>query len=92
LKELDNFLKQPITEEMLTDAKRESIQKMQLSTESVEAQAFAMAKYYLFGFGPDYLIRYPLMLKNIPAPEVKEVAQKYLNPKKYTLLVVGKVQ
>ena len=92
LKEFNGFLKEPITEEMLTDAVSESIQRMKLGTETSSDRAQLIAKYYLYGFGPDYLYRYPAMMKGIKAKAVKKAVKKYLKPNKYTMIVVGKVE
>jgi zinc protease len=92
LKELKSFLKEPITDEMLSDAKKESITKTKLGTETPSALASALGKYYLLGYGPDYLYRYPHLINKITVEEVERVARKYLDPDKFTMVVVGKVK
>jgi predicted Zn-dependent peptidase len=77
---------------MLSDAKKESITKMKLGTETPSALASALGKYYLLGYGPDYLYRFPHLVNHITAEQVASTAKKYLNPEKFTLLVVGKTK
>ena len=90
LKEFNSFLKNPITEEMLSNAKRESLQTMKLGTETTTERARTLAKYYLLGYGPDYIYRFPYLINKISAKQVKKAAKKYLKPDGYSLLVVGK--
>ncbi|NQS99364.1 MAG: insulinase family protein [candidate division Zixibacteria bacterium] len=92
LKEFNSFLKNPITEEMLSDAKRESLQTMKLGTETTTERARTLAKYYLLGYGPDYIYRFPYLINKISAKQVKKAAKKYLKPDGYSLLVVGKTK
>ena len=92
LKEFNDFLQNPITEEMLNEAKKEAIQVMKLSTETIGDRAKAIAKYYLLGYGPDHIYRYPHLVNGISAKEVVSAVRKHLLPSAYTMLVVGKTK
>lgn len=92
LKEFNSFMINPITDKMLSDAKAECIQSMQLNNETSSARAYTNARYYLLGFGPDYMFRYPHLVNSITAKQVKDAANKYLKKDGYTLLTVGRTE
>ncbi len=92
LKEFDRYLKEGITEETIADAKAECIQTLLVTTETSDYRAAYIAQHYLLGYGPDYISRYPHLVNHITVKEVKTAVKKYLLPKRYTLLVVGKTK
>jgi len=90
--ELKDFLNGDINEEMVALASGEAIQRMKLGTETNSDRAYTTAIYYLYGFGADYLDRFPEIAKSVTPGQVEKAAKKYLKTDKYTHLVVGKIK
>jgi predicted Zn-dependent peptidase len=42
-----------------------------------------------YGLGLDYPWRYPSLVENLTGTDIQKVAEKYLHPDKYLLVVVG---
>ena len=92
LQEFIDYLNEPISDQMFSDARDECLQTLLIVNETTDKRAEYIAKNYLFGFGPDYIFRYPNLVKGVTKEEVKQAVKKYLKPDKYTLLVAGKTE
>jgi predicted Zn-dependent peptidase len=44
----------------------------------------------VYGLGLDYPWRYPELIKHLTPADIQKVAEKYIHPEKYLLVVVGK--
>ena len=43
-----------------------------------------------YGLGLDYPWRYPELIQHLTVEDIQKVAEKYLQPEKYLLVIVGK--
>ena len=92
MQEFIDYLNEPISDEMFSDARDECLQTLLIENETADKRAAYIAEHYVFGFGPDYIFRYPNLVKSVSKQDVKKAVEKYLKPDKYTLLVVGKTE
>ena len=88
-KEFNDFLMKKVTDEDLELFRKEAVQKIMLETETSAERADEIAKYYLFGFGADYLDTFPQKVSAVSVKDVKRVINNYLKPGNYSVLVVG---
>lgn len=81
---------EPVTPEELQDAKSYFIGSFPRKMDSVSKRAWLLGYVEVYGLGLDYPWRYPQLIRQVNPEEVQKVAQKYLHPADYLLVVVGK--
>ena len=90
LVEIKRMRAEPVTATELEDAKSYLIGSFPRKMDSLSRRASLMAYVQFYGLGLDYPWRYPDLIRNVTAADIQKVAEKYLHPDKYLLVVVGK--
>jgi len=90
LGEVRQILSFGIPAEDLEVAQKNLITSFYLSQETSPGQAQNMAFYQMAGLGYDFPDRISEKVKPITLEKVNQIAKKYLNPEKYTMVVLGK--
>ncbi len=90
LAEIKRIQTQPVSPEELADAKSYLIGSFPRKMDSMGKRARLMGVVEFYGLGLDYPWRYPGLIRGLTAADLQKVAQKYLHPDKYLLVVVGK--
>jgi zinc protease len=90
LAEMQRIRTQPVTPEELKDAKSYLIGSFPRKMDSMSKRAGLMAYVEAYGLGLDYPWRYPDLIQHLTAEDIQKVAEKYLHPNNYLLVVVGK--
>lgn len=88
--EVTRLINDPVTDAELSLAK-ESILNAFVFTMDTRAKALnqqVLLEFY--GFPSDYFVKYPTLIQQVKAEDVRRVAQKYVHPDQLALLVVGK--
>jgi zinc protease len=89
LKELERIRTSPVSAAELADAKSYLIGSFPRKMDSLGKRAWLLAYVELFGLGLDYPWRYASLLQDLTTADIQKVAQKYLHPDKYLLVIVG---
>ena len=79
-----------VSDQELDDAKAYLIGSLPLSIETNKEVAENLALLEFYGLGLDYLNKYRENIRAVSKQDVQRVAQKYLHPDKYVLVIVGK--
>jgi len=90
LEEIRLIRTEPVTDTELKDAKSYLIGSFPRKMDSLAKRAGLMAYVELYGLGLDYPWRYPELIQHLTPADIQRVAQKYLHPDNYLLVVVGK--
>ena len=90
LAEMQRIRKEPVTPAELSDAKSYLIGSFPRKMDSLAKRAWLMGYVEFYGLGLDYPWRYPDLIQNLTPADIQRVAEKYLHPDKYLLVVVGK--
>ncbi|MHB8067064.1 MAG: M16 family metallopeptidase [Desulfobaccales bacterium] len=90
LAEMKRIQKEPVTAAELSDAKSYLIGSFPRKMDSLSRRAWLMGYAEFYGLGLDYPWRYPDLIQNLTPADIQKVAEKYLHPNKYLLVVVGK--
>jgi zinc protease len=90
LAEMTRIRNEPVTAQELEAAKSYLIGSFPRKMDSLDKRAGLMAYVEFYGLGLDYPWRYPDLIQGLTAADIQRVAQKYLHPDKYLLVVVGK--
>ncbi|HWP48257.1 MAG TPA: pitrilysin family protein [Candidatus Limnocylindrales bacterium] len=92
LREIELIQKERVSEEELENAKNylTGSYVFKFETSNQLASYLISAEKYHLGF--DYLRKYPDLIRRVTAEDIQRVAQKYLDPVNYSLVVVGKVK
>jgi zinc protease len=88
--EMQRIRKEPVTPTELSDAKSYLIGSFPRKMDSLSKRAWLMSYAEFYGLGLDYPWRYPDLIQNLTPGDIQRVAEKYLHPDKYLLVVVGK--
>jgi len=88
--EIKRIRSQPVTPEELKDAKSYLIGSFPRKMDSMAKRAGLMAYVEAYGLGLDYPWRYPELIQHLTPADIQKVAEKYLHPETYLLVVVGK--
>jgi len=92
LKEINRIRAEPVSDSELADAKSYLTGSFPLRIDSSSKIAsFNLAVEY-YGLGHDYAERYPDIINSITKEDILRAAEKYLDPKKYVLVVVGNIE
>jgi zinc protease len=86
-KEVDRFVREPVTAQELQDTQDNYIGRLPLSLESNGGVANSLLNLERFQLGLDYYRRLPQMIREITTAHVLEAAKSYLHPE--NLLVVS---
>lgn len=87
--EVRRMIESPATEEELSLAK-ESILNAFVFTMDTRAKALQQQVLLeLYGFPPDYFVKWPGLIEKVTAADVARVAKTYLHPDQLAVLVVG---
>lgn len=90
LAELKRIRTEPVTPAELSDAKSYLIGSFPRKMDSLDKRAWLLGYVELYGLGLDYPWRYPQLIQDLTPADIQKVAQRYLQPEKYLLVVVGK--
>jgi zinc protease len=92
LQEMERIRKELVSEKELEGAKKYLIGSfpMRLDTQGKLANFLTQVEYY--GLSLDYPKKYPSLIRSVTREEVLRVAQKYLYPEKYMLVVVANLK
>ncbi len=92
LQQMEWIQKELVSEKELEGAKKYLIGSfpMRLDTQGKLANFLTQVEYY--GLGLDYPEKYPSLIQSITREEVLRVARKYLDPKKYVLVIVANLK
>jgi zinc protease len=88
--QLRRIMTQPVTPEELKEAKSYLIGSFPRKMDSISKRAGLLGYVEVYGLGLDYPWRYPELIQHLTPADIQKVAEKYLQPEKYLLVVVGK--
>jgi len=88
--QLRRIMTDPVTPEELKDAKSYLIGSFPRKMDSISKRAWLLGYVEVYGLGLDYPWRYPELIEHLTPGDIQKVAEKYLHPEKYLLVVVGK--
>jgi zinc protease len=89
LAEIKNIREAPVTDQELLEAKSFLIGSFPLRLDSTAKLAQVLAQVEFYGLGFEYFSQYPKWIERVTKEDVLRVANKYLNPQRYALVVVG---
>lgn len=89
LAEVTRLRTEPVTDTELADAKSYLIGSFPRRLDATGRRAALMAYVEFYGLGLDYPGRYAEIIRSVTAAEVQRVAQTYLHPERYLLVVAG---
>ncbi len=89
LKEVERLRTEPVSDAELADAKSYLIGSFPRRLDATGKRAALMAYVEFYGLGLDYPRRYAEIIRGITAADVQRVAQQYLHPERYLLVVAG---
>jgi len=90
VEQLRRMRTQPVTPEELKNAKSYLIGSFPRKIDSMSKRAWLMGYVEIYGLGLDYPWRYPEFIEHLTPADIQKVADKYVQPEKYLLVVVGK--
>ncbi len=89
LTEVERLRREPVSDPELADAKSYLIGSFPRRLDATGKRAALMAYVEFYGLGLDYPGRYADLIRGVTAAEVQRVAQQYLHPERYLLVVAG---
>ena len=89
IREVELIRTKPVSEQELKDAKSYLIGSFPRKMDSLGKRAALLGYVEFYGLGLDYPWRYPELVKDLTPTDIQGVAEKYLHPDKYLLVVVG---
>lgn len=89
IKELERFVKEPVSDEELSENQSNFIGRLPLSLESNGGVAGALLNLERFQLGLDYYQKYPQLVKEITPENILETARRYINPDKLAVISAG---
>jgi zinc protease len=90
VEQLKRIRTQPVTPEEVQDAKSYLIGSFPRKMDSMSKRAWLLAYVEFYGLGLDYPWRYRELIEHLTPADLQKVAEKYINPENYLLVVVGK--
>ena len=89
---LRDYVEHGIRPEELEDEKSSAVGsfKVALATNAGMAEALWNAEFY--GLGPDYVDRYPQLIRAVTAEEVNAAVRKYFRPDHLTVVIAGDIE
>jgi len=91
LAEITSLRESPVSDQELAEAKAFLIGSFPLRLDSTGKLANVLAQVEFFELGFDYFTQYPEWIDRVTKEDVQRVANQYLNPQHYALVVVGNV-
>ncbi len=89
LAELKGMRDAPVTDHELSEAKSYLIGSFPLRLDTTAKLAGVLSLVELYGLGLDYFTQYPRLIEQVTKEDVLRVAQQYLHPDRYALVLVG---
>ena len=89
LKEIKAIRNMPVTEEELSDAKAFLTGSFPMRIETSSRIANFLVAVEFYGLGVRYIDDYPVYINNVTGDDVTRVANKYLDPENFILVVVA---
>ncbi len=89
VEQLRRIRTQPVTAEELKNAKSYLIGSFPRKMDSMSKRAWLLAYVEVYGLGLDYPWRYPELIEHLTPADIQKVAEKYIHPENYLLVVVG---
>lgn len=80
----------PVTADELKDAKSYLIGSFSRKMDSMSKRAWLLGYVEVYGLGLDYPWRYPELIQHLTPADIQAVADKYIHPENYLLVIVGK--
>jgi zinc protease len=90
LEQIRLIMTQPVKPEELENAKSYFIGSFSRKMDSIGKRAWLLGYVEMYGLGLDYPWKYPDLIRHLTPADIQKVAEKYLHPDKYLLVVVGK--
>lgn len=87
--EVRKFVKEPVSEDELSDSKSYFLGRMPLTLESNSGVAVSLLNIEHFNLGLDYFLKYPEHVKAITATDILEASRKYLDPDRLAIASAG---
>jgi len=87
--ELKRYVDEGITSEELADSQANFVGRLPLSLESNGGVAGALLNIERFDLGLDYFRQYPDLVKAVTLEDVRETAQKYIDPERLVVATAG---
>lgn len=92
LTEFARLREEPVPAAELADSQAYITGSLPLTLETNEGVASTLLHMEYFGLGLDYLLRYNDLIDSVTAADVQRVAQRYLRPDAYALVIAGPVE
>jgi zinc protease len=92
LAEFARLGQEPVPADELADSQAYMTGVLPLTLETNEGVASTLLNMEYYGLGLDYLLRYNDLIYSVTAADVQRVAQTYLRPDAYALVVAGPVE
>lgn len=90
LKQLQRMRSEYVSEQELSDAKDYLTGSFPRRLETTSKIVDFISAVQFFNLGDDYIQKYPYYIKSVTKEDVRRVAEKYLNPESYVLVLVGR--
>jgi zinc protease len=84
------MMTEPVKPQELEDAKTYFIGSFARNMDSLGKRAWLLTYVEAYGLGLDYPWKYPDLIRHLTPEDIRKVAEKYLHPDDYLLVVVGK--
>lgn len=92
LSELKGIREAPVSDQELAEAKAYLIGSFPLRLDTTQKLAQVLSLVEFFGLGLDYFTQYPRWIERVTKDDVFRVAQQYLHPDRYALVLVGNLE
>ncbi|MBU1882215.1 insulinase family protein, partial [bacterium] len=89
LQDLDDFLHEDVSEEILEIAKKDEITRNRMQFQTNREIADGLGYWEMIGLGYEFFDRFPEYVNPITAEQVEEAARRYLSVDRYQLVNVG---
>ena len=87
--ELKRYVDEGVTSEELSDSQANFVGRLPLSLESNGGVAGALLNIERFDLGLDYYRQYNDLVRAVTVEDVRETAQKYINPERLVIATAG---
>jgi zinc protease len=84
------MMTEPVKPQELEDAKSYFIGSFARNMDSLGKRAWLLTYVETYGLGLDYPWKYPDLIRHLTPEDIRKVAEKYLHPDDYLLVIVGK--
>ncbi len=91
LNEIRRIVEEPVTPDELKDAQDFLTGSFVFAFESSSQIARFLIHAHVYGFGFDFIEKYPQFIRRVTAADIARVARQYLDSENYSLTVVGPV-